>query len=193
MLVDFIKKHHIVIFILFIMFIILVGWWIYLGIDRMGKLPFQLTVTPAESALELNGVKVKNGTLYLKPGDYQVTASYNGFYTKNESVPLRDKAINLTISLPPQSDEAKKWASENKKLYGEEYNEFAEIDPMLTKLPYNNLLYSLKNTNPNKQLPIVVDVISVKGYRNAPIEYIKRIKIDPSLYEYKFNYENPFK
>ena len=52
--------------------VILIGATIW---QRAGKVTFELTVVPGDALVKMNATPVAAGTLYVKPGTYEVTAT----------------------------------------------------------------------------------------------------------------------
>ncbi len=189
---DNLKQYKNIIFSFIIVLLVLVGWFVYLQVDRSGKYKIDLTTAPANATITINNYPIRSGIHYLAPGKYDITVTSDGFSTAKKELVVTDKNVSFGVNLIPESDKAKQIATDNSNQYSEDFNELNEIDPMLIKLPYRNLMYSITNKNGSNKTPVELDIIAIKGYRNTPIEYIKRLGIDVSNYSYTFNYESPF-
>jgi hypothetical protein len=88
------NKRKIIIAIIFAI-IAIVGaliYQIYTAIDRSGKIPVEVAAAPNDAKITFKDKKTKaeytakNGTNYLPPGDYSITAAKDGFRSSQTEV-----------------------------------------------------------------------------------------------------------
>lgn len=58
-------------------------------------------------------------------------------------------------------------------------------------LPYSNYLYTIKYTPNSSEKGLTITAYS--GYRNAAVNKLYELGLNPTNYKITFNYENPFK
>lgn len=188
--------------------LIVVGYFIYTSVSRSGKIPVVVNAVPGDAKVTMNDVTVGTGTIYLKPGEYVIKATKEGFadYTKEMRIDQPDQAIN--VPLLAQSEEAKKWAEENESQYlsleakaGEEAQKQGEAfrakNPIVNLLPFENLLYTIgyraDPADPSGN-SIIIEIDATEGYRQQAIYQIYQWGYDPTDFKINFRgYENPFK
>lgn len=209
MLFEIIKRYKTIIIIISIFILGFVAYSIYTLIDRVNKQAVIVYKLPSDMIVTANNIKLKQGKVYLEPGEYSIKATRSGFeekeykttITKNNNEPIID------IALTPVSQTAKKWAEENASLYNEysgrqsekalqEGRKFFEANPIANSLPYENLLYTIGYRLDPKDISnnsIILEIDASTGYRNAAIDQIFRLGYNPTDYKINFrNYESPF-
>lgn len=187
------KKINNYIFIGILLLIVVIGWVIHINVSQSGKHSVKITSAPNDATITINNNKVQSSSLHLANGTYTITAERAGFTPVTKEVTISNDTKTVAISLLPETDEAKKWIEDNPGAYSDDFSDISLQDPILRTLPYRNLLYSIEGVGSNNTAPIQISVSAIKGYRNAPIEYMKQLDIDPSNYIYNYNYESPFK
>ena len=110
------NKRKIIIAIIFAI-IVIVGaliYQIYTAIDRSGKIPVEVAAAPNDAKITFKDKKTKaeyaakNGTNYLPPGDYSITAAKDGFRSSQTEVNATTKPWHtVIIELMPQSNQAR--------------------------------------------------------------------------------------
>ena len=81
------QRKNIVIAIIFVIIAIIgtIIYQTYTAIDRSGKIPVEIAAAPNDVKITFKDKKTKaeyaakNGTNYLPPGDYSITAAKDGF------------------------------------------------------------------------------------------------------------------
>jgi hypothetical protein len=111
------------------------------------------------------------------------------------------------VALEAVSESALEWARKNEKLYlayegraGERANaegeEFSKVNPITSKLPYENFLYTLgyrADTTDSSGNSIIVEIDAPAEYRRAALKKIRDLGYDPTDFKINFrNYESPF-
>ena len=120
------NKRKIIIAIIFAI-IVIVGaliYQIYTAIDRSGKIPVEVAAAPNDAKITFKDKKTKaeyaakNGTNYLPPGDYSITAAKDGFHSSQIEVNANSKPQHIIIiELMPQSDQARQWQKKHMDQY----------------------------------------------------------------------------
>lgn len=190
------------------LFLAIIGIASFQTLDRSGKIAVEVSVVPRDAAFSINGQPMDtNTTIYLKEGDYQIKASKDGFESVDNRSHIDDSHKTLTLSLAPQSDEAKRWAESNNNLYmqnegiaGEASVEsgknFREKNPITDKLPVENLLFSIGyRSDPADKTgnSIIVTIDAPEGYRQAAVYQISQLGFNPADYKIEFkNHKDPF-
>lgn len=185
-----------------------VAYSIFTAVSRGGKEPVSVNILPGDASLTANGQKISTGTQYLAPGTYTIEAKRDGFSDfKYEVMIGKPNKEKIDIALIPVSDEAKKWAKDNQKLYleregkgGEEARkkgeEFFKLNPIARQLPIRNILYTISYTvDPSDPTDnsIILHIEAPEGYREGVINKIRQLGYDPTDYKINFKvYENPF-
>ena len=126
------NKRKTIIAIIFAI-IVIVGaliYQIYTAIDRSGKIPVEVAAAPNDAKITFKDKKTKaeytakNGTNYLPPGDYSITAAKDGFRSSQTEVNATTKPrYTVIIELMPQSDQARQW----QKKHMDQYNKVESI------------------------------------------------------------------
>lgn len=186
----------------------LVGYAIYLGIDRKDKVQVELAVVPSNAKVTIDGKDTNPSFAYLHPGKkYKFKAQKEGFKSLEiESYVGKDNKI-VTLPLTPESEEAKKWAENNQDRYSileamaskaanEEGEKITEQNPLVSVLPYKNLIYSIgyrgDPSDPSgRSIIIVID--ARPNSRTAALVKLGELGGDITKLKIEFaNYENPF-
>lgn len=204
------RRNHIIILtiILALGFTGIIGYSIFTAISRSGKEAVKVYILPGDAQVTVNGQRVSAGTAYLTPGKYEIEGKKSGFADYNDSVLIESPNIEIIdIGLVPISDEAKKWAKDNERLYAEREGRgaeqarkrgevFKQINPITNKLPINNVLYSIGYTldpdDPTEK-SIILQVDVPQGYREGVLNKIRELGYDPTNFKINFKiYESPF-
>lgn len=203
---DFIHQHKRKFFIGVVLFIILVAiWGITTFVNRQGKVAVFINTVPSDAEIVFNNTRENNGTKWMKPGDYTVTAKKDGFTAVTRKVRITDlKTQNVVaISLHAESDEAKKWAADHvleyqkNEAYGTieantngEY--FSNLNPITTKLPFVDPYFKIAYvTNDDQSITLTVTTPSPR-YRFYAVEKIREFGYDPTDFVIEFkDFKNP--
>lgn len=177
-----------------IIIIIITVFFSYLilnAIDNTGKHNLRVLAVPSDSKITINNIQSSNQET-VPSGEYIVTVAREGFMTDTQTV-MVDKDFEIGALLRPLSDDAKKWSIDHNDQYPEGYDYTNDQQPILNYLPYSNYIYSIdpvesSTTNP----PLKLNVQTLPGYYNAPIDKIRSMGFNPEDYLYNFNYKDPF-
>ena len=203
---DFIQQHKRKFFMGVILFILLIAiWGITTFVGRQGKVAVFINTVPSDAQITFNETQENNGTKWMKPGDYTVTAKKDGFTTVIRKVRVTDmKTQNVVaISLHAESDEAKKWAAEHTAEYqkNETYGTieantngeyFSNLNPITTKLPFVDPYFKIAYiTNDDQSVTLTVTTPSPR-YRFYAVEKIREFGYDPTDFVIEFkDFKNP--
>lgn len=204
------KRNQIVILavILAVGFIGIIGYSIFTAVSRSGKEAVKVYILPNDAKVTANGQSISSGTAYLAPGKYEIEGKKSGFADFKDSVLVESPNIEIIdVGLIPISDEAKKWAKDNARLYGEREGRgaeqarkkgerFKQINPITENLPITNVLYSIGYTldpdDPTEKA-IILQVNAPQGYREGVLKKIRELGYDPTSFKINFKvYESPF-
>lgn len=205
---EYIRNHKAAFSLITLAVVGLLGYGAYIAISRAGKEAVQVYLTPEDASLTANGESLGTGTVYLTPGEYEIKASKEGFESYNKKITITSpNTSDIDIALQPMSEEAKKWAAENQKLYlayegragkraNQEGEEFSKKNPVASRLPIDTFLYSIgyrADTSDPSGDSIIIVISAPEGYRRAALERFRDLGYDPTDFTIEFtNYKNPF-
>ena len=202
-----IKPIHILI-IFIIICLSMISYFIYQKIDQSGKIQITINLVPKDSKVIVGNQEYKNGLNYIKSGEYKITVKKDGFITKTLTQNLLTETDEINVSLVAQSDEAKKWASNNKSVYSEFESlvdkntqqkgvNFLANNPITKYLPFKNYLYSIGSkldSSDKTGNSIIITINSSEQYRQSAISQIERWGFNIADFNIEFNdFTNPFK
>lgn len=203
------KKIILIISILLISIIgFFIGYSILQNNYRSGKVEIIINTVPKDAKITVGDQIFGNGVNYIESGEYQIKIEKNGFNTAELTKYIYKNNDEINISLIAESDQAKQWAEKNKKLYSELANlieeqaakdgtYFKTINPIVTKLPITNYLYSIGyklNESDKKGEDIIITINTNEQYRQSAILKLKSLGYNLADYKYDFiNFNNPFK
>ena len=199
------NKRKIIIAIIFAI-IVIVGaliYQIYTAIDRSGKIPVEVAAAPNDAKITFKDKKTKaedaakNGTTYLPPGDYSITAAKDGFRSSQTEVNATTKPRHtVIIELMPQSDQARQWQKKHMDQYnkvegiaGQQIREtgkkFTEKYPVVAKLPIKDPYYSIGYYKKDDR-PIIVIRTESPQYRYKAT--LRLVSMGIKLSDYQIEY-----
>ena len=199
------NKRKIIIAIIFAI-IAIVGaliYQIYTAIDRSGKIPVEVAAAPNDAKITFKDKKTKaeytakNGTNYLPPGDYSITAAKDGFRSSQTEVNATTKPRHtVIIELMPQSDQARQWQKKHMDQYnkvegiaGQQIREtgkkFTEKYPVVAKLPIKDPYYSVGYYKKDDR-PIIVIRTESPQYRYKAT--LRLVSMGIKLSDYQIEY-----
>ena len=186
------NKQKNIMYFLAVFLLCVVCYFSVISFSRIGTYQLTVATIPTSELIMINGVVVSKNT-YLKPGIYDIEVKNGGFFTYKQTITISEVDKVISNLLVPESETAKKWVSNNTNLYAEGYDNTNANNPILNSLPYKNLIFSIDTEEPvvpNK--PLTLNIVTMSGYKNAPIEKIRNFGYDPTNYSYTFNSTNPF-
>jgi hypothetical protein len=170
------------------------------------KMAVVIMTAPNDATVTLNGQDEKNGTIYLKPGDYKLKVSKDGFSTYEDTVNINHDQQVVTAELEAISDAAKKFVNDHANQFtdlegraGEEANRNGEAytneNPIIAALPYDDMFYTIgyeaDPADPYHKVIVTIDADA--GHRNAAVQQIRDLGFNPTELKIKFrDYTNPF-
>lgn len=199
------NQRKIIIAIIFAI-IVIVGaliYQIYTAIDRSDKVPVEVAAAPNDAKITFKDKKTgteltaKNGTNYLPPGDYSITATKDGFRSSQTEVNATSKPrYTVIIELMPQSDQARQWQKKHMDQYnkvesiaGQQIREagkkFTEKYPVVTKLPIKDPYYSIGYYKKDDR-PIIVIRTESPQYRYKAT--LRLVSMGIKLSDYQIEY-----
>ena len=199
------NKRKIIIAIIFAI-IAIVGaliYQIYTAIDRSGKIPVEVAAAPNDAKITFKDKKTKaeytakDGTNYLPPGDYSITAAKDGFRSSQTEVNANSKPQHIIIiELMPQSDQARQWQKKHMDQYnkvegiaGQQIREtgkkFTEKYPVVAKLPIKDPYYSIGYYKKDDR-PIIVIRTESPQYRYKAT--LRLVSMGIKLSDYQIEY-----
>jgi len=197
------KKRFIAGAVLFIIYIIVWAVWTY--VDHIGKVPVVVAVVPSNASVTISGQKLGDGTHWLPPARYNVKAEKSGFATINESIIVAAKKSQnvITLSLSPQSSDAKKWANDHQNDYSrnEQFGAiqanvdgryFTSLNPIIAKLPYVDPYFTIGYTADSDHSVILTISTPSPRYRFYAVDQIRKLGYNPTDYKIVFkDFHNP--
>ena len=199
------KRKTIVIAIIFVIIAIIgtIIYQTYTAIDRSGKIPVEVAAAPNDAKITFRDKKTKaeytakNGTNYLPPGDYSITAAKDGFRSSQTEANATTKPQHtVIIELMPQSDQARQWQKKHMDQYnkvegiaGQQIREagkkFTEKYPVVAKLPIKDPYYSIGYYKKDDR-PIIVIRTESPQYRYKAT--LRLVSIGIKLSDYQIEY-----
>lgn len=199
------QRKNIVIAIIFVIIAIIgtIIYQIYTAIDRSGKVPVEVAAAPNDAKITFKDKKTgaehkaNNGTNYLPPGDYSITAAKDGFRSSQTEVNATTKPrYTIIIELMPQSDQARQWQKKHMDQYnkvesiaGQQIREagkkFTEKYPVVAKLPIKDPYYSVGYYKKDDR-PIIVIRTESPQYRYKAT--LRLVSMGIKLSDYQIEY-----
>ena len=199
------KRKTIVIAIIFVIIAIIgtIIYQTYTAIDRSGKIPVEVAAAPNDAKITFKDKKTKveyaarNGTNYLPPGDYSITAAKDGFRSSQTEANATTKPrYTVIIELMPQSDQARQWQKKHMDQYdkvegiaGQQIREagkkFTEKYPVVAKLPIKDPYYSVGYYKKDDR-PIIVIRTESPQYRYKAT--LRLVSMGIKLSDYQIEY-----
>ena len=199
------KRKTIVIAIIFVIIAIIgtIIYQTYTAIDRSGKIPVEVAAAPNDAKITFRDKKTKaeytakNGTNYLPPGDYSITAAKDGFRSSQTEANATTKPQHtVIIELMPQSDQARQWQKKHMDQYnkvegiaGQQIREagkkFTEKYPVVAKLPIKDPYYSIGYYKKDDR-PIIVIRTESPQYRYKAT--LRLVSMGIKLSDYQIEY-----
>lgn len=199
------QRKNIVIAIIFVIIAIIgtIIYQIYTTIDRSGKVPVEVAAAPNDAKITFKDKKTgaehkaNNGTNYLPPGDYSITAAKDGFRSSQTEVNATTKPrYTVIIELMPQSDQARQWQKKHMDQYnkvesiaGQQIREagkkFTEKYPVVAKLPIKDPYYSVGYYKKDDR-PIIVIRTESPQYRYKAT--LRLVSMGIKLSDYQIEY-----
>lgn len=192
MIQEFIRQHQTLTLVLLLGVILLIALGMRASFASAGTQPLEVTVLPTDAQVYVNDIAVRGTRQFLRPGNYTVRAEREGFATTTQAVTIADKSQKVILKLGPTSSAARDWIDEHKDLYGEGSGDPSGADPILTRLPYQSLLFKLEKHAVGSDGVVELSATTIRGYRSAPVNHVRALGLDPADYRFLFNYENPF-
>lgn len=180
----------------------------YLFATRIGKVAIAVNVAPNDVSVVFTDGSKKysggNGTSYLPPGSYTVTAKQSGFsdYSQKVTIQKNKTPKPLFIELTPQSSAAKAWAQNNmsqfndidtlSEQYDDAHKTTSKSAAIFSQLPYQDAYYTIGyQSGANGQPEITIDTASPQ-YRYEAFQHIYQMGFNPADYHIVFTgYTNP--
>lgn len=175
---------------------------------QAGKIEIIINTVPKDAKVIIDGKNYSDGKNYIVTGEYKISVQKDGFKTVEYTQNIFKPGDEINIALTPESDSAKQWAKENKKLYSifsnivslkaqKDGEAFRLINPIVNKLPDTNYLYSIGyklDNNDKAGNTIIITIDSSQQYRQSAISKIESLGYNLADYNYEFiNFNNPFK
>lgn len=192
MIQEFIRQHQNLALVLLLGIILLIALGMRASFASSGTQRLDVTVLPTDAQLYVNDIAVGGTRQLLQPGHYMVRAEREGFATTTQAVTIADKSQEVVLKLSPASSAARDWIDEHKDLYGEGSGDPTGADPIVTRLPYQSLLFKLEKHAIGSDGVVELSATTIRGYRSAPVNHVRALGLDPANYRFLFNYENPF-
>lgn len=184
-------------FLVFLIVLLLIGWNIHTLITNQDTTVVRLELMPSDATVEVEGVKISGNSVRLKPGEYTIIASREGFYTKQQTLVIPEEGIDrIPVALGAKSDEAKAMVADtDSPVYEHAMSDAEIINPIIASLPVKTLLYSIEvdRNNLEADKPVTLIVSAPQGYRASAVQKVTQLGFTVSDYKYVFtNYEDPF-
>lgn len=177
-----------------------------LSFNHAGEVSVDIAVVPSDATIHIGDTSITNKqSVYLKPGDYSITVSKDGFESTTQKITVsEDTTAHIIAALYPVSSDATAWYNAHQddyyKLEGiagtvanEAGQEFINKYPITGSLPIQKATYLIGYKKTDNQKNIIITITAYEGYRESALQEIRNLGFDPSNYTIEFNdYENPF-
>ena len=155
----------------------------------IGKSELKVTTTQKDVKITINGTVVGQNSVFLKPGNYLISATKNGYYEYRKDIEIKGQPLGISVTLNPEKEK-----SLYELFYGGSYDLVTSKYPIMKKLPYDNFLISINYSDDSTLNSFKLSVRAYNGYRQAAITKIKKLGYNPAEFNIEFkDYENPFK
>ncbi len=189
-----------------VIFLVLVfaAWGVYNSIVHRGKIGVKVQTVPGDAQVLVNGKPLSSSTAYLEPGTYTFTATKEGFEKSTVEIAVKPSRRSVSLTLPPVSDEAQKWAAENQGKYEEIGSQMIDErvlivedeNPLLNKMPYDDIMgpfsinYEFASETDYKAKMIIRN--STPSGRIKALQWIREQGVDPADLNIEFeDFHNP--
>lgn len=203
------KRVFYVLLLLAVFIITPVILWAVISYTNKDTVEVSVLVVPKDSKVKIGDKEYSNKErVKLKPGDYPVTISKDGFETVKDEFSLDKNDVQPAIiaSLSPVSEDAIKWSRKNNSEYlrfegkvgaisEKKGEEFGRMYPITRWLPLDKAVFVIgyKQVSDNAKDGIVVTIRASEGYREAALQEIRDRGDEPGDYNIEFiDYRNPF-
>lgn len=156
-------------------------------IYRSDKILLNISTSPQDSNITINGTRLESNNIYLKPGKYLISVTKNGYYEyrKIYEVSEQNSKLKLTLKSKPKTIYS--------MLYSSDYKELISKLPIIKKLPYNTSAITMSYDGDSTIDSFAINISANEGFRYIAIEKIKSWGFSPTDYNIKFkDYTNPF-
>ena len=185
--------------------VLFIVWLIVSSYKHSGQAKIDIKVIPEDSSVTMDGLPIKQGGSYIKPGTHKFIARKSGFDDAVLSASVQKKETRDIILLPnPASTEAKQWLAAHPDTQRQrEALESANVAlvqkylkdhyPILAHLPLDTIHYTIdygkSQKYPYDPTKIALYVTAVPQFRDMALQWIKFRGYDPSNFE--IVYQNP--
>jgi hypothetical protein len=161
----------------------------------------EVRLVPNDAVLELDGnTKVKEGTLYIEPGEHRIKASRDGFKTVEQTFTSSDtSSVKLAFSLVPNSKVGTTYLKEHpdeqterEEISGERYNlgikNLAKNYPITQMLPHNgegfSVGYGQSQLSPEDTNKIALSIeLDTLNQKDRALNWIRYSGYNPADFE----------
>ncbi len=152
---------------------------------RAGKSKILVQYAPFISKVELGETILKNNAVnYIKPGDYTIKVSLDGFETLTTNVTVTEDSKNLFGQLTPNSPKGEELAQKYQQdfqildpLYSasliESGDQARKQWPIISELPINNMLFTIGYKTNDQNFQVIIDTTST--YMGDAISKVKSL------------------
>ncbi len=190
---------------IWVFFVFIIIWAVWTYIDRSGKLPLTISTVPSDAKVLIDNRTLGKGTHWLVAGQYEAKVEKEGFAAQEATITITSKKTQnvLAISLVPQSDTAKKWASEHQDEYkkNEQYGAieareagkyFTDQNPITTKLPFTDPYFTIGYRADKDESILLTVTTPSPRYRFYAVEKIRQLGYEPTDFVIEFkDFRNP--
>jgi hypothetical protein len=197
------QRQKIIILILALVFLFIIIYSVSTLIYRSGKTKTTIRIAPNSASITLNDTHISNNsTIWLTPGKYHLTASFDHLTTYERDIEIKDDPAEIYAILSAADDEGRQYIEQHRQEYaavegliGEltnrEGEKLRQANPIIKYLPLNNSLYSISYEYKNNDL--VVNVKCEPEFIDTVVAKLKTFDgIDLSSQNIVFNLDNRF-
>lgn len=199
-----ITRKLLIYFGFFLSAVLLVSLIIWL-INKDNTSTLEILVAPSSSNILINGKKYTNGTYHIKPGEYNIEISKDGFKSYSGGISTQKDTVSKLSQALLQNDGSYSWYLEHQDddlilsaIVGEKSDNFEQ--KLVTKYPILQYIPYIDNLNGNYKIdaqigddleyliiyPNTCDPNYIESYKTEALNWIKSKNINPDDYIIKY-------
>jgi len=181
--------------VILIIFLLVVGGWY--AFSKQSGTELDVLVAPSGAALKLDGKGIKSGTLKVKPGKHQLSATKAGFAAQNKTINVGTQTQFVGIVLQPNTAATTNWYVDhpeefsvvqtiNNRNFDQTGAQLTSDNPILKKLPHigpalsYRIDYGLPSEASKTGQPGIYIRFHTQQDKQAALQWIKDQGTDPN-------------
>ncbi len=183
-----INRRNIITATILIILVLVGSYFTAMFIYQNGKSVINISSSMPNTKITIDGKAINTGNIYIKPGQYLISATKDGYYEYRKTIEVNQITTNLAIALTQKPDSTINVS----ELSSDEYIKLQGDYPVIDNLPYEDVLYTINYTvfgskvNGYK-IEFTIDSQNATGRRQA-IKQLSNLVNNPL--DYKINFLN---